>query len=212
MAKGNGHGERLSGLTGSAAGLDAELKRYVELATAAVRVPLTSEKNIDRAARAIAEAAEAEKRVLAQVQALVEAITVAREAQQASTDALNTHATSVAQRRAELDGLLARFAQLGEVAKTMNAAIQKVAGYKQNPYDASAAAAETEEMKKALSQVEEGMTTVATHAQQLGAEATERSFEDLARQAESLRQQVLAAKNRLSLLQKTLPGSGGASA
>jgi DNA repair exonuclease SbcCD ATPase subunit len=207
MGKGNGQGDRLSGLTSSAAGLDGELRRYVELAATAVRVPLTSEKNIERAARAIADAAESEKRVLAHVQALVGAITGAREAQQSSTEALNAHASAVTRRRAELDARLARFAQLGEVAKTMNAAIQKVAGYKANPYDANPT--EADEMKNALTQVEEGMATVATHANELAAEATQASFEDLARQAESLRQQVLAAKNRLSLLQKTMPGAGG---
>jgi hypothetical protein len=204
VTKTNGHSERLSGLTGSAANLDAELKRYVELASAAVKVPLTSEKNIDRAARAIADAAESEKRVLSHVQALVGAITAARESQEASTKALNAHADAVSERRVELEALLARFAKLGEVARTMNAVVQRVSGYKANPYGGESA--EVTEMRTALAEVETGMTTVAGHAQELAAEAGRASFEELARQAESLRQQVLAAKNRQSLLQKALPG------
>jgi chromosome segregation ATPase len=206
MGKSNGHGDRLSGLTASAAGLDAELRRYVELAATAVRIPLSSEKGIERASRAIADAAESEKRVLAHVQSLVREITAAREAQQSSTDALNAHASAVTQRRAELDAMLARFAQLGEVAKTMNAAVQKVAGYKANPYGAEAN--EADEMRRALAEVESGMDAVAVRAHELAAEATQMSFEDLARQAESLRQQILSAKNRLSLLQRAWPGGG----
>jgi hypothetical protein len=204
---GNGHGVGPTGITGSATALDAELKRYLELAAAAIKIPLSSEKNIERAARAITEAAESEKRVLSQVQELVGAITTAREAQQASTEALNVHAAAVSQRREELAILLARFEKLGEVAKTLNVVIQRVAGYKANPFGPDAVG-EMDEMKKALADVETGMGTVATHAQTLATEATQASFEDLARQAESLRQTVLAAKNKLSLLQKALPGGG----
>jgi hypothetical protein len=206
MSKTNGHGESLSALTTSAAALDAELKRYVELAALAVRVPLTSEKNLDRAARAITDAAESEKRVLEDVQKLVQAITAAREAQQSSSEALSAHVAAVSARRAELDLLLDRFAKLGEVAKTMNLTMQKIAGYKANPY-ATEASAEADEMRKALAEMEAGMATVAEHAQNLATDAHGKSFEDLGRQAESLRQQVLAAKNRLSLLQKALPGA-----
>jgi DNA repair exonuclease SbcCD ATPase subunit len=169
-----------------------------------VKTPLTSEKNIDRAVRAIGDAAESEKKVLSHVQALVGAIMAAREAQEASTAQLNAHAAEVSKRRVELEALLARFAKLGEVAKAMNVVVQRVSGYKANPYGSETA--EVTEMRTALAEVETGMTTVAGHAQELAAEADRASFEDLARQAESLRQQVLAAKNRLSLLQKALPG------
>jgi chromosome segregation ATPase len=205
MGKTNGHGEDLSALTTSAAALDAELRRYVELAAAAVRIPLTSEKGLDRAARAIAEAAECERRVLGDVQTLVQAITAAREAQESSSAALSAHVQSVAERRAELDGLLARFAKLGEVAKTLNVTIQKLAAYKASPYGEDPSS-EREEMRRAFTEMESGMATVASHAQELATEATGKSFEDLARQAEALRQQILAVKNRLSLLQKSLPG------
>jgi DNA repair exonuclease SbcCD ATPase subunit len=196
MAKGNGHSERVSALTTSAAGLEAELHRYVELAAAAVRVPLTSEKNLERATRAMSDAAECEKRVLEQVAALGQAITLAREAQQSSNASLNAHLEAISRRRLELDALLARFAALGEVARAMNEAMQKIAGYKNDPYSPD------EDMQRALGEMAANMATAAGHAQELATEATGKSFEDLARQAESLRQQILAAKNRLSLLQR----------
>ena len=171
-------------------------------------MPLTSEKNLERAARAITDAAESEKRVLEDVQALVLAITAAREAQQSSSEALSAHVNAVSENQPELDLLLARFAQLGEVAKTLNVTMQKIAGYKANPYAAEPVGRAADEIaSQALAQMEAGMATVAAHAQDLATEADGKSFEDLARQAESLRQQVLAAKNKLSLLQKALPGS-----
>ncbi|MGO8991947.1 MAG: hypothetical protein ACLQVI_01365 [Polyangiaceae bacterium] len=183
--------------------LDAELRRYVDLAGAAARIPLTSEKNLERAARAMTEAAEAERRVLDQVQLLVQAITVARETQEGATKTLNEHVATLGQRQGELEGLLARMSRLGELAKTLNAGMQKIASYKKNPYAAGEAehTAEADEMKGALDAMEAGMATAATHAEELASHANQLRFEDVARQAEGLRQQVLSAKNRLSLLQ-----------
>jgi len=203
MAKANGQGGHASDLTTSAAALDVELRRYVELAGAAVRAPLTSEKNLDRAARAVAEATESEKRVLGHVHMLMQAITAAREAQLASSSALNAHLAIVAERRGRLDALLTRFAKLGDVAKALSETLQKIAGYKANPY----AEGQAQDMTAAFTQMDEGMDTVARHAQELAADALGTDFEELARQAESLRQQVLAAKNRLSLLHKALGGN-----
>jgi hypothetical protein len=205
--KANGHGEALSALTTSAAALDAELRRYVELSSAAVRMPLTSEKSLDRAARAVSDAAESGQRVLGHVQSLVQAITVARQAQESSGEALDAQVRAVAERRSELEILLARFAQLGEVAKTLNLTMQKIAEYDTKAQSPSEAA----EMREAFTAMETGMATVAAHAQELATEATAKSFEELARQADSLRQQVLAAKNRLGLLQKSMPGAQGPS-
>jgi hypothetical protein len=198
MGKGNGQTDRVSALTMAAAGLETELRRYVELARAAVRVPLTSEKNLDRAARAIADAAESERRVLEQVSALGQAVAEAREAQQSSTAALNAHVETVGTRREELGALLGRFAALGELAHTMNEAMQKLTAYKANPYERDAAS--EQEMQAALAEMATAMTTAATRAQELASEATEKDFEEIARQAEGLRQQLLATKNRLSLL------------
>ena len=211
MAKTNGNTGAASPLAASAAGLEAELRRYLELAAAAVKIPLTSEKNIDRAARALSDAAEGEKRVLAQVGALGRAINEAREAQQSSTAALNAHVGEVARRRSELEALLTRFALLGKVAHGMNEAMQRIAGYKANPY------APDDEMRVAIDEMSASMATAATHAEDLAAEAAGKSFEDVARQAEAMRQQILAVKNRLSLLgglqgapKPDEPGGGGA--
>src|SRR5205823_4692682 len=71
-----------SPLATSAAALESELHRYLDLATVAQRIPLNSEKNLDRAARAIKDAMDSQERVSANVRALFEAITRARGARQ----------------------------------------------------------------------------------------------------------------------------------
>jgi hypothetical protein len=197
MPTANGHTDLASAITTSAAALEAELQRFMGLAATAVRIPLTSEKNLERAARATKDAAESEKRVLEHVSALGRAITVARETQQSSAAALNAHVEAIARRRTELDALLARFAALGEVVRAMNEAMHKITGYKESPYAPDTA----DDMHSAFDEMAASMTTAANHAQEVASEATAQDFDDLARQSEALRQQILALRNRLSLLQ-----------
>ncbi len=199
MSKGNGQSAKGSALTSAAAALEAELKRYGDLSANILKMPLTSEKTIDRASKAVSEAAESQQRTADHVKALVEAINEAREAQQASATMLNDRITVISQRRGELAALLARFGKLGEVGQALNTGLQKVAAYKPDPYGTST---EANDVRDALMAIANGLTTCAEHAQQLATEAQGLDFEDLARQADGLKQQILATKNRLSLVQK----------
>ncbi len=197
MAKKNDEG---SPLVSAASALDAELRRYAELAEQIAQAPLGSEKAIDRVSRSVAEAVESDQRILMNVKALVEAINAAREAQQKSTDVLNERGGVIAQKRAELETLLVRFRGIGEVAKSLNEAMQKVATYKPDPYDAEAAKVVTETLEK----IEEGMGECARHAGDLTKEAHDKGFEDVGRQADGLRQQLLSTKNRIAILRRQL--------
>src|SRR5689334_21694829 len=80
-----------SPLASSAVALEAELRRYFDLATVAQKVPLNSEKNLERAARSMREAMDSQERVGVQVRALFEAITHARESQEAMALSLAKH-------------------------------------------------------------------------------------------------------------------------
>src|SRR5437764_4749602 len=61
-------------LGAAAAALDAELKRFDQIAELLSRLKLDSEKNLDRAARAVQEAAQSEEKVVAAVRDLVAAV------------------------------------------------------------------------------------------------------------------------------------------
>jgi hypothetical protein len=191
-----------SPLTTAASALDLELRRYFDLTAAAQKIPITSEKNLERAARAVQDAAASQERVAAHVRALFEAITTAREAQEASALALAKHAEHMATRATELGELLQKFAELGVEAKALNAMMQEAAGYKKDPY-----AADDGEAKKRIEQVYARMEQVAQNAQALAELAGAKGIEDVARQADSVRQQIHAAKNKLTLLQKSLAKS-----
>lgn len=185
-----------SPLAASAVALEAELRRYFDLATLAQKVPLNSEKNLERAARSMREAMDSQERVGVQVRALFEAITHARESQEAMAVSLAKHAEHMAARATDLGELLQQFASLGEEAKSLNALLQQTMAYKDNPYSG-------EEAEQRLATVFARMDHVVGSAQDLAKLATDKDMEDIARQADAIRQQVFSAKNKLSLLKKS---------
>ncbi|HWE23054.1 MAG TPA: hypothetical protein VG496_03855, partial [Myxococcales bacterium] len=68
-----------AGLGVAAAALEAELRRFEQLAELATRVELKSQKNLERASRATQDAAEAQQRVDERVRGLVEEVARARQ-------------------------------------------------------------------------------------------------------------------------------------
>jgi len=60
------------GLGAAAAALEAELRRFEQVTDLAARLELKSQKNLERAARAAQDAAEAQARVAEKVSALIE--------------------------------------------------------------------------------------------------------------------------------------------
>jgi len=199
MSKGKTNGAE-SPLTAAAAALEGELHKYAELSEAIARAPLNSEKAIDRVVKSVADAVESEKQVMLAVKSLLEAIHGARALQERCSSTINDRGATIAQKRTELELLLTRFRNIGTVAKGLNEAMQKVAGYKPDPYDAEGASA----IKETLAKIESGMGECANHAEEVATDATSRDFPDVARQADGLRQQLLSTKNRLALLQKQL--------
>ena len=188
----------LSDLGAAAAALEAELRRFEELGEIARRVPLNSEKNLDRAARATQEAAEAQERVAAAVNALIGAITVARQRQEGHAQGILERAKEIQARTGEFHELLKRFGALGEEAKGIHALVQEAAALKQEDGSVSL------EALGRLEQVSERMASIVATAQDVAKDAKARGIDDIERQADALKQQVQSARNKLLLLQQNL--------
>jgi len=169
------------GLGAAAAALEAELRRFEQMAELAARLELKSQKNLERAARAAQDAAEAQARVAERVGALVEQIAGARQRQETQAAQLEERAREIQSRRELLDALLARFARLGDEAAEVNALLKQGGG---------------------VDEAEERLGRVAASAEELLRDAGRDGFEDAVRQAESVRQQSLSARNKLKLLRE----------
>jgi chromosome segregation ATPase len=187
--------ETQSPLQAAVLALDEELERFEHLADAAQRTPLTSERNLEKAASAINQAAESQQRVHGHIQALIDAITQARQKHDATAETLVKTRDLVQERGEAFQRRLGRFAQLGKEAADISAFVKTLGELKGKPNGAVVAE---------LTQVQERMTKVVDGAGALAKEAEGEAMEDLARQCDSLRQQVQSALNKVTLLREKL--------
>jgi polyhydroxyalkanoate synthesis regulator phasin len=172
--------DKPSDLSDAALALDRELRRFEDLSAQAAKIRLNTEKNVERATDALARAAESQDRISSRVQQLVAAVAAARQKQEADAAALVARAQQIAARRSQFADLLRRMAGLGQMAKEVQDLLKAGPGN--------------------FDEIQRRMQKVADDAAEIGKSAQEQDMEDLARQADTLRQQVLAAKNKVSLL------------
>jgi uncharacterized protein YoxC len=187
----------------AAEGVEEELRRFEALADTVLRTPLDSEKNLERASKALREVAESDERLVAQLQKLVAAVGGIRDRQQEHARGVNARAEELQVRTQAFQGLLQRYAGLGRSASELNAVVQDIAARKQQ----ATTSEDNRALAASLEQLLERMGQVADEAQGLASSASEQDFGDIARQADSLRQQLLSARNKMSLLQKGLAAS-----
>jgi len=169
------------GLGAAASALEGELRRFEQLAELAVRLELSSQKNLDRAARAAQDAAEGQQRVAEKVRGLVEEIALARERQEAQAKLVEARAQEIRERREKLEALLSRFARLGDEAAQVNVMLKEGGR---------------------VQEAEERLGQVAQTAEELLRDSEREGFDDAARQAQSVHQQTLSARNKLKLLRE----------
>jgi chromosome segregation ATPase len=190
-----------SPLLAAAEAFDAELERFAHLTEAARHGSLGSQKALERAAEALKEIADCEEQMQAQARLLMAALGTAREQQERQAALAAQRAEEVRERTAVYGELLKRFQALGAEAADLNAMGQSLSARKP---DAGAAAARDPAFANGLRDLAQRMGEVADHAQGLLTAARDADFEDVARQAESLRQQLLAARNKVQLLHGSL--------
>jgi len=167
-------------LSEAALALDRELRRFEDLADQAERLKLTTERSVERATEALTRAAESQDRIQAHVQQLVAAVGSARQKQEADAAALMARAQQIAARRKEFADVLQRMAALGQMAKEVQDAL------KAGP--------------DGIDELQSRMQKIADEAADIALTARQKEMEDVARQADGLRQQILAARNKVALL------------
>jgi cytochrome c556 len=192
-----------SELVAAAESLDAQLTRFESLAEQFRKSPLNSEKNLERASKLLRDVAEQDQQLNASVSALVAAVTKTRDRQQVQAESVNARAQELQQRAEDFKVLLERYGALGQSAAELNQRMQEFA--------AQRAKAQTPEQNTEvlgiLDALNERMGQVADEASAVTKLGEEQDFTDIGRQADSLRQQLLSARNKLQLLRKGLAAS-----
>jgi chromosome segregation ATPase len=193
----------LSPLMQAAHALDEELQRFEELTESLEGSSFNSQKGLERAAKVLTDVSDADERLGARVRTLVEAITLVRERQQAQAERVQVRAAELQQRTEVYGDLLRRYEALGKVAGELNGLMQQLASRPAPvaPADPSG------ELVASIQELHAPLERVVGGAEELQQAANNTGFGDLARQADSLRQQLLSARNRLNLLHRSLSRS-----
>jgi hypothetical protein len=189
----------ISELVAAAQAFDDELAHFGRLAEPARKAPLNSQKNLQRVARTFLEIGEAENRLGEAAQNLMAALTAARQRQEQQAQALQTRAQEFEQRSAVAADLLKQYGSIGEQAAEINALVQGMAAKKVNGTPGA-----DETLLPALRELRARMAKVAEGAQNLTTAAREADFDDIARQVDSLRQQIVAAEGKVASVERTL--------
>ena len=125
----------------------------------------------------------------------------ARDAQQAQAETVRVRALEIQARSEELARLMRGFEAIGKDAAALNASAQQLAARKRTP-DEMVKDGELLAGPRRAAGTDDGRADVA--ARQLAADARAADFDDLSRKVDSLRQQILAARNKIGLLKEAL--------
>lgn len=183
-----------SPLVEAALALEEELRRVSVQSRETRRLPLNSERNLDRTASKLAELGTIDERLQPLVRALMDAVQALVQGQQEEAATLAAWAAELQQRRAVFRQLQEMFEMLAGGARQLNELVQEFAAARRGDEDAPAGEAPS------LASVLELMNVVIDSADQVAATAKQEDFLDIARQAESLRRQITAARSKLSHL------------
>jgi hypothetical protein len=188
-----------SELLEAAEAFDDELARFGRLVEAARTGPLNSQKQLQRAAQSFEQIAESEKRLGESAQSLVAALQAARQRQEVQALALQGRAQEIEARTAIASALLQRYGAVGEKAGELNALVLEIASKKTN-----GSPEPDQAIVPALGELRGKLGEVADIAASLVAAAREADFDDIARQADSLRQQIVSVGQKVAAIEKTL--------
>lgn len=213
--EGGAQAARVASMVEIAGELDAELRRFEELAAAARRTPLSSLKSIERAAGVIREAADSQKRLTDHLHGLLGAMASARDRVEASARALNARGEEIGQRSDEHAELLQRLAALGQETLEIGAIAQTIGTRRQpqgtagaDPPPASGTPEREPDVLAEIRTMLERMGTLVQKADELAAATDSAGFVDLARQADSLRQTLGTARHKVAALERSLLANG----
>jgi chromosome segregation ATPase len=187
-------------LVSAAEAFEGSLVRFAALAQALGAARLDSQRGLERAAEVLQGVADCEQELQADAQGLTAALAQVRTQQQQQADAISARAQELKERTEVFAGLMSRFEALGRDTAALNATAQELAAGKRTADEMVRDAA----LLTGLDDLQARMTTATAVAEALTADARSADFDDLSRRVDSLRQQILATRNKLGLLREAL--------
>jgi hypothetical protein len=184
--------EQRSALVEAAEALEAELERFEGIVAESLRAGLESQKGLERAAENLKSVVAADQRISERVATLVAAVQAARARREERAAAVAKRAQEIEARSNVFAGLMGDYRAIGAAAGELTQKLVAVGG------------ASAGEREAALGAARDEVAGLAARAKELVEQAQRESFQDIARSAEQLRSQLLAALNKVSLAAKAL--------
>jgi chromosome segregation ATPase len=177
-----GKGEKLvPELVRAAQALEDELAKLEGLSRSIRKIRLDSDKSIARAAKELNEALAVPERLADGLRGMAEAMVNMQARQQAALEPLAVSAAAVQQRLTLLGDHMKAYAELGRAAGEVTAKLQAAEG----------------DTAPSLVEVKAELTKIADGARSLFESTRSDDFPDVAREADALRQRILAVRRRL---------------
>lgn len=176
-------------LAASAAALEAELLEYEKFVAEVKRMTLNSEKAMHRAKDLLEQCAAGEQRMAERLQAFAAAMQGVQARQQTCITAAVAAASLIQERVEKRSALLERFSALGDRARSLNDPVALL--------EAKEGEANAQDLLTTLGEVASRTESVVAEAEALGADANADDWQDIAREATTLRQQLLSARNKI---------------
>jgi hypothetical protein len=179
-------------LSEAASGFENELRRFEEIVEQLRKLDISSEKNLQRGRKALEDCAASEQVLAAELTAFVKAMQAAQARQQTAMEQVGEAAKRLHARYNERQTLLERVARLGECARAIN----------EPAASASEVNGDPQAMLAVLAEVTNRTDEAIAEAAVVVRAAEEGNWQDIARDTDSLKQQLEAARNRILLAQR----------
>jgi hypothetical protein len=183
-------------LAAAAAALETELGRYEATSAELDSLPLTSDKTLQRARKVLEECAAHQERLAVLLPAFAQAMQVAQARQQECMEVTARGTAKIKTRFEERMALLERVALLGQSAQEIN---EPVAAVLEGGEEKAPA-----ELLKSLDEVGARTEAVIAEADAVQRAAQEGDWLDIARDADALKQQLQAARNKVLIAQRNV--------
>lgn len=185
-----------SELLAAATALDEELGKFERLTEKLRSSPFASQKSLEKAADTLRQLSESDQELGRRVASMVQAITSARERQQKQAELVEARALELQQRTLTYQQLMEGYGVVGGSARQLHDLLSKLVG--------NQAPRRTPEFEEGLRELLRGLLAVAAAAKDLAERAGDEGFSDVERLADGLRQQILAAMNKVKVLARQL--------
>lgn len=184
-----------SSLSQAAQRIEQELRRFEEL-LAELNRPINSDKMLQRARQGLENCSQSEARMAEHLHAFAEAMRSFQARQQQSMDALRESAERIQARHQERAALLERVATLGTHAREVSAPLADL--------DEDSWSTPSPDVMASVREVSSRLEAVIAEADAVTTSAKEADWTDIARDADALKQQLQAVRNRVLLGQRKL--------